>query len=251
MEHLIVDVTPQNVLEHTLFCVKDLKNPGFENKRKWFDDRYAEGLRLKILKDSAGKLIAFIEYLPAEAAWRPVNAPNYMFIHCMYVYSNKDKGKGLGSLLLKECEKDARQQGMVGITAMTSKGSWITDKRLFEKNGFVMSDKLGRFELMTKKMDDKATEPSLIDWTTAQKKYTGWHLLYADQCPWHEKSVNAITEIADEFQLNLQVHKISAAEEAKKGPSGFGVFALMHDGKLLSDHYISATRFRNIIKSEM
>ena len=130
MNFQIVDVTPDTVPEHTLFCIKDLKNPGFRNKQIWFNDRYKEGLRLKILKNASSKPAAFIEYLPADKAWRPVDAPNYMFIHCMFVYSNKDKQQGLGSRMIAECEEDARQRGLDGITAMTSKGSWITDKRI-------------------------------------------------------------------------------------------------------------------------
>jgi len=29
----IINITPQNVLDQTLFCIKDLKNPGFQNKK--------------------------------------------------------------------------------------------------------------------------------------------------------------------------------------------------------------------------
>jgi hypothetical protein len=34
-------------------------------------------------------------------------------------------------------------------------------------------------------------------------------------------------------------------------PSGFGVFALVKDGKLLEDHYLSKRRFETIIKKEL
>ena len=53
----IVEVTPKNVKEETLFCVKDITNPGFEHKRKWFERRYKEGLRMKILKNQSNKMI--------------------------------------------------------------------------------------------------------------------------------------------------------------------------------------------------
>ena len=79
----------------------------------------------------------------------------------------------------------------------------------------------------------------------------GWHLLYADQCPWYEKSVFALLNTAHEHGIHLKVHKISTAQEAKNAPSGYGVFNLLKNGKLLEDHYISATRFRNILKKEL
>lgn len=54
-----------------------------------------------------------------------------------------------------------------------------------------------------------------------------------------------------DFGIDLNVKKIETVKEAKQAPSGFGVFSLLHNGKLLEDHYISATRFRNILKKEM
>ena len=247
----IIEVTPDNVQEETLFCVKDLKNLGFESKRKWFEKRYKEGLKMKILKDDSGKMIGFIEYVPASHAWRPIDAENFMFIHCMYVYSKKDRSQGYGTLLISEAEKDAEKRGMVGLCVMTSKGVWIADKSIFEKNAFKEVDSLGRFELLSKKWDTKVLDPKLINWTKKQKDYKGWHLLYADQCPWHEKSVMALLNTAMDYGIDLKVTKINTAQEAKNAPSGYGVFNLLHDGKLLEDHYLSATRFRNILNKEL
>jgi hypothetical protein len=45
--------------------------------------------------------------------------------------------------------------------------------------------------------------------------------------------------------------KIALDSEGKQlAPSGFGTFSLLKDGKLLEDHYISRTRFENILKKE-
>lgn len=247
----ITEVTPENVEQETLFCIKDMKKPEAKSKQKWFEKRYKEGLKLKILKNEAGKMIGFIEYIPAKNAWRPVDADNFMFIHCMYIYSKKDRNQGLGTLLVNEAEKEAKAIKMSGVCVMTSKGSWLTDKRLFEQNGFNEVDKRGRFELMSKKWNTNVKDPKLIDWTKQQQSYKGWHLLYADQCPWHEKSVEAMLNVAMDFEVDLKVTKIKTAQEAKNAPSGFGIFNLLHDGKLLEDHYLSATRFKNILKAEL
>lgn len=246
----IIDVTPENVFEETLFCVRDTGSLAFEKKHAWFLSQLEAGLRLKILKDQNNKTISFIEYIPAEHAWRPVNAPGYMFIHCMYVYSNQDKGKGYATQMVEACKEDASRNGMHGLAVMTSKGSWMADKRLFDKIGFHEVDRRGRFELMVNKLYNSAPDPVLLDWTLNQEQYSGWNLLYADQCPWHEKSVNDIRQTALESGITLKVKKISSAEEARNGPSGFGVFSLLHNGKLLEDHYISSTRFKNILKKE-
>lgn len=246
----IKDVTPQNVKEETLFCVKDITKPGFESKRKWFVKRYEEGLRMKILKDDLDKMMGFIEYLPANNAWRPIHADSFMFIHCIAVYSKKDRNQGYGSILLNEVEKDAKSSGLAGVCVMTSKGSWLADKGIFENNGFEVLDKKDRFELLSKKWDTAAADPKFMNWTAQQSQYKGWHLLYANQCPWHKKSVEALMHVAMDFDIELQVKELTTVQEAKTAPSGFGVFNLLHDGKLLEDHYLSATRFRNILKKE-
>jgi len=247
----IIDVTPQNVREETFFCIKNVNAPEFKAKEEWFNKRFDEGLRINILKSDDNKPIAFIEYIPANFAWRPVIADNYMFIHCMYTYSNKDKGKGYASELITACEEDAKHRKMDGVAVMTSKGSWIANKSIFEKLNYVEFDKRGRFELMAKKFHDSAKDPKLIDWTANLSKYKGWHLLYSDQCPWHGKSVEAICNIAKENNIDIQLKKLTNSEEAKQMPSGFGVFNLIFNGKLLEDHYISGTRFKNILKKEI
>ena len=247
----IVDVTPNNVQKETLFCVKDLKSPGFKCKQDWFEKQYDRGLRMKILKGVNGKMIGFIEYVPASNAWRPIEAEKFMFVHCITVYSKKDRNKGYGSLLIKEVEKDAKREGLAGVCVMSSKGVWIADNGIFDDNDFKKIDQRGRFELLSKKWDTAVPDPKLLDWTKQQSKYKGWNLIYADQCPWHEKSVVALLNTAMDYDVDLKITKLETAQEAKNAPSGYGVFSLLHDGKLLEDHYLSATRFRNILKKEL
>lgn len=247
----IVDVTPENLSKETLFCSKDVKSPGFQAKSKWFEQRINEGLRLKILKNDLDKPIAFIEYIPSEYAWRPVKADNFFFIHCMFVYSNKDKQLGNGSLLLDICKKDALQQSVNGICTMTSNGPWVTNQSLFKRNEFSQVDERGRFELMSLKLKPEASDPFLIDWTMQQSKYHGWNLIYSDQCPWNEKSAHTLKDTASRYDVELKITKLNNALEAQQAPSGFAVFSLLKDGKLLEDHYLSETRFKSILEKEL
>lgn len=245
----IIEVTPQNVHEHSFFCIRNIKSPGFESKRRWFEKRFKEGLQLKILKSEDDKMLGFIEFTPAEKAWRPVDASNYMFIHCIAISSKKDREQGFGSMLINEAEREAKKRHMDGLCVMTSKGAWMANKTVFEKNGFKEVDRRGRFELLSKAWTIKAAIPKLYDWTLQQKKYSGWNLVYADQCPWHEKSAFDLLNTAMDFGIDLKVTKMTSVEDAKQAPSGFGVFNLLYNGKLIEDHYISATRFKNILRN--
>ncbi len=246
----VIDITADNVAEAGIYCIKDKKAPGFHAKLDWFKSKLNKGLKIKTATDRTGKQFGFIEYLPAEAAWRPIKADNYFFIHCIAVFGKEARDKGAGSLLIGQCEEDARENNKAGICTMSSDGPWIADKTIFEKNGFVVAGRLGRFELMVKSFNTKAKKPVFIDWTKQLSKYKGWHLVYSDQCPWHCKSVADLKQSAAKKGIKLKIKKLLTPDEAKQAPSGFGTFSLIKDGKLLADHYISRTRFENILREE-
>lgn len=130
---------------------------------------------------------------------------------------------------------------------MVSEGTWMSGRKVFLKNGFNICDKKGRFELLVKKFAD-TPNPYIIDWVTNLSIYKGWHLLYSNQCPWHTKSVMDIADTAFDAGIDLTVTCIETPQQAQQSPSGYGTFALIKDGKLLEDHYISKTRFKTIIR---
>jgi hypothetical protein len=47
------------------------------------------------------------------------------------------------------------------------------------------------------------------------------------------------------------VTELKNAEQAQNAPSIYATFNLIYNGKLLIDHYISNTRFLNIINKEL
>lgn len=246
----ILDITEDNVDEIGIYCIKDKKSPGYHAKVDWFKMKMNHGLKIKIAVDENGKQVGFIEYIPSELAWRPIRANNYYFIQCIALFVKEAKEKGIGSYLIQECEKDAKINKKAGICAMSSDGPWMANKSLFEKNKFRVAEKLDRFELMVKTFDHISIKPQFFDWTKQQTKYKGWHLIYSDQCPWHEKSITDLQQSALENGIKLIVKKLLTPIEAQSAPSGFGTFSLLHDGHLLADHYISRTRFENIVKQE-
>lgn len=99
-----------------------------ELKRKieWFKEYYPKGLRIKVVVSKKGGYQGMMEYIPGEYAHRPVDAGGYLFIHCIFVGFRKEfKGKGLASLLLDECIKEAKDKEMLGVAVITRKApSW-------------------------------------------------------------------------------------------------------------------------------
>jgi hypothetical protein len=97
----------------------------------------------------------------------------------------------------------------------------------------------------------KGPLPQFKDWEQQLHNYKGLHVIYANQCPWVARSIKDLTEIAAKHGLELQVTELKTAQDAQNAPSLYAVFNLVYNGKLLVDHYVSNTRFQNIIKKEL
>jgi GNAT superfamily N-acetyltransferase len=246
----IETVNRENATKSGFYCVQNKKSPGHHAKVKWITSDESGEIIIKIAWDEKGKQLGFIEFVNSENAWRPVRAENYYFIHCILVLSKENRSAGIASMLIKECVDEARMKGKNGVCVICSDGPWMADKSLFEKNGFSLTESLERFDLLTLQFNNAATFPGLVDWRLKLHEYHGWHLIYADQCPWHEKSVSDLKQVASDHGIQLRVHKLITPAEAQEAPSGFGTFALIKDGRFIEDHYISRTRFENILKKE-
>lgn len=101
------------------------------------------------------------------------------------------------------------------------------------------------------KTDFKVKMPAFLNWEENLKNYQGLNLVYANQCPLFIKSVEEMRETAKLHRLELKVTVMESSEDIRKAASGYGVYSLVYNGKLLADHYISNTRFKNILNKEL
>ena len=76
-------------------------------KKEWLRQRFAEEL---VFYRSRERGKCFIEYIPAEYAWLPIQAEGYLYINCLWV-SGSMKGHGYSNDLLAECIRDAKRRG--------------------------------------------------------------------------------------------------------------------------------------------
>jgi hypothetical protein len=229
----IIDVNASNVDETGFFCcMSKRKSEGYQNKLAWLKDRFAEGLKIKML---GGGLRGFIEYIPGEYAWRAVNADGYMFIHCIWVVG-KSKKKGYSVVLLNECLKDAREAGMNGVAVVTGEGNYLVGKKLFLKHGFEVVDEAPpAFSLLVKKFNDSPDPFFGIDWGARQKACgDGLTMFRAHQCPYLEDSVNVILETAEERGIPAKVIDLNTRQDVlDKAPTAYGIFSVVYNGQLL------------------
>lgn len=252
MENIsIIDTTLENISKFGVCGYKNLTKPGLPEKMNWLKERFSQGLKMKTLYSEEDGTQGMIEYIPGKYCWRPVDAKDYMFIHCIFVGFKKIyKNKGYASQLIAECEKDAKQQKLHGVAVVTRKGSFMVGKELFIKNGYSIVDSAKPdFELLVKKFKNDAPNPKF---KINPNKYTkGLTIIRADQCPYTVKNVQEICETAQkDYDIKVNVVNLKDYKEAQNSPNPFGTFCMIYNGEIVADSLISNGRFKNIMKTK-
>ncbi len=236
----ILTVDASNVGQHGFFCYKSKpKAEGYGRKLAWLEQRFAEGLRIKIVREGK-RSVGFLEYIPWQHAWRAVEAPGYLMVHCIWVVG-RAKEKGYGSLLLDECLKDAREMHMRGVAMVTSRGNWLASSNLMLRNGFEIVDQAPpKFELVVKRFMDGPTPAFPRDWEQRLNLHrSGLTVFRSDQCPYLVSAVRAAVESAAEAGVGVRVVELKSAQDVRAlSPSPYGVFSLVFNGELLSYHLL-------------
>jgi ribosomal protein S18 acetylase RimI-like enzyme len=250
-EPLLVDLDPANLDSLPCCGIKSPAHPGRRQKHCWMKANFKAGLRAKALLAPDGRPCGYIEYLPGEFAWRGVNATGYLFIHCVWIHAKQHQRKGWASLMVKACVTDARKAGMNGVAVVARDGPWLTDPRLFLANGFeTVATAPPDYQLLVRKLDRSAADPAFKGgWDEKLARYSrGLTIIRSSQCPHIEKFAADIAESAEEdYGIKPRVVELESCRDAQDAPTPYAVFALIYNGRLLADHQISRTRFRNIM----
>lgn len=235
----LINVNENNVTDLGFFCLMSRKkSEGYKRKLNWLKKSFNNGLKIRMLGEGQR---GFIEYLPAEYAWRPIVAPGYMFIHCLWVVG-KSKGNGYGEILLDDCLESAEKLDMNGVVMVSSKKTWLADNKIFIKKGFESVDQAPpSFDLMVKKLKDAPTPAFSGAWEEKAKKYgRGLTVVRTDQCPYIEDATTIIIETANELGIKNRVVELRDHNEVReKSPSAYGTFGVVYNGRLLSYHWLT------------
>jgi GNAT superfamily N-acetyltransferase len=249
---VLVDLDAENF--ETLPCC-GMKNAAHEGRRRkncWVRANFKKGLRAKALLTPDNRQRGYIEYLPGEYAWRGVEARGYMFIHCIFTFYKRYQHRGVAGMMLEACLEEARKAGMHGVAVIARGQPWLAGPELFQKNGFEKVDEAPPdYQLLVCKLNPSAANPALPGgWEEKLKKYSrGLTIIRANQCPHSAKFADEIARAAEEeYGLKPRVVELRSYREAQNAPTPYAVFAVIHNGRVLADHQISRTRFRNIMR---
>ena len=247
----LVKLTHENMeKEHICCAISNNKDIQVISKKNWLKERLDEGL--VFLKGNVrGK--CFIEYIPAEYAWAPVEAEGYMYIDCLWV-SGQFKGHGYSNLLLDACIRDSKAQGKKGLVILSSKKKmgFLSDPKYMSYKGFQTADTAEPyFELMYLPFEEGAPLPRFRDSVRRHEDLPeGFVLYYTNQCPFTAKYVPLLEEMAKSRNAVFQSIQLKTREDAQKTPSPFTTFSLFYDGQFVTHEILSEKKFDKILVSK-
>ncbi len=247
----LVKLTHENMeKEHICCAISNNKDIQVISKKNWLKERLDEGL--VFLKGNVrGK--CFIEYIPAEYAWAPVEAEGYMYIDCLWV-SGQFKGNGYSNLLLDACSRDSKAKGKKGLVILSSKKKmgFLSDPKYMSYKGFQTADTAEPyFELMYLPFEEGAPLPRFRDTVHGHEDLPeGFVLYYTNQCPFTAKYVPLLEEMAKSRNAVFQSIQLQTREDAQKTPSPFTTFSLFYDGQFVTHEILSEKKFDKILVSK-
>ncbi len=219
-------VTLENIdTEHICCAISDKKGETcVASKKRWLADRMNEGLVFNKL-DVRGKV--FIEYIPAEYAWCPIEADGYMYIDCLWC-SGQYKGQGYANQLLEQCIADSKTKGKKGIVVLSS------DKKI----------PFSYYELLYLPFDESSIVPKFKEHAKQGKiDETGFVLYYTNQCPHTDKYAPFLEEVIQGYGMNLKTVKIETTQAAQNAPSPFTTYSLFYNGNFVTNEILSEKSF--------
>ena len=231
-------LTNDNIKDEHICCAFSDKKcaESYQLKKQWLSAQFDNGYVFRRLDERAK---VFIEYGPAEKAWVPVTAPNYMMIGCFWV-SGKFKGNGHGKALLTEVIEDATNQGKSGLVTVvgTKKFHFMSDTKWLQRQGFeIIESTPSGFSLISMDLAASVDRPvfneSVRSGTCPDRK--GIVAYYSNRCPYSEYHVKeSLIETAKKRDLPLKVIKLETMEQAQMCPSPATIFSLFLDGNFVT-----------------
>lgn len=244
----ITTLTGQNIdSEHICCAISDKKGENqVSSKKEWLKERFKDGLIFKKC-NVQGK--AFIEYIPAENAWSPIEANGYMYINCLWV-SGGLKGQGLSTQLLNECIADSKENGRKGLVILSSKKKmpFLSDPKFLEHKGFLEADTAEPYYVLMYLPFAENIEIPCFKPCVKQRKVneSGFVLYYSNQCPYTSKYVSLIEKIALNKGISFKAVKFETKEQAQNAPAPFTTYSLFYNGKFITNEILSEKKFEKL-----
>jgi len=232
----LIKLSDKNIADEHICCAFSDKKcaTGYQKKKDWLKSEFNNGYTFQKM-DVRGKV--FIEYVPIEHSWLPLEGSNFMVINCFWV-SGQFKGQGNGKKLLNQCKKDAKN--MDGIIAISSdkKRPFMSDPKFLKAQGFEIIDEAPPFfKLWGLKTNANANWPkikqSAKSGTCPNKK--GITAYYSNTCPFTDFYTNQVLrEYAKEKNVPIEIIHLKSQSDGQKMPIPWVINSVFYNGELVS-----------------
>lgn len=246
-----IRVTKENIdREHICCAISSNKDVQVLSKKNWMMQCFDDGL---VFLKSTERGKCFIEYIPAENAWVPILAENYMYIDCLWVAGSL-KGHGYANDLLNECIRDAKEKGKSGLCILSSakKKPFLSDPKYLLHKGFTVADTSDAgINLMFLPFEEGAVVPRFTEAARqAHIEEDGYVLYYTSQCPFNGKYVPVLEKTALEKGIPFRAIHLETREQAQAAPSPCTSYALFNEGKFLTNEQMNEARFLKLVQAK-
>ena len=237
-----IRITKENIDKEHICCAMSGKQS--LTKKEWMKQRFDEGL-VFYRSEERGK--CFIEYIPAENAWVPIEADGYLYINCLWI-AGAMKGHGYANDLLNECIRDAGEKGKKGLCILCAEGrkrEFLADPKFLTHKGFRTADTSDcGITLLYLPLIQGAQTPKFKECAKHPKAQPdGFVLYYTDQCPFTYYWVPRVEAAAKEHNIPLRTIHITTKEDAQSVPAPVTTYALFRDGMFVTQAIQSDKKF--------
>ena len=246
-----IKVTKENLeTEHICCAISGNNDIQVSSKKAWMKERFDDGL---VFLKSVERGKCFIEYIPAENAWNPIDADGYFYIDCLWV-SSSFKGHGYSTDLLNACIADAKGNQKYGlcILAAAKKKPFLADPKFLKYKGFTVGDEADNgIQLWYLPFTENAPVPKFkLCAKHPHVEESGYVLYYTSQCPFNAKYVPVIETIAKERAVPFQAVHLESKEQAQNASTPVTTYALFYNGKYLTNEQMNDKRFLKLLEKE-
>lgn len=245
-----IRVTRENLeKEHICCAISNNNDVQVSSKKSWMAQCFDDGL---VFLKSVERGKCFIEYIPAENAWVPIVAPDYLYIDCFWV-SGSFKGHGYSNDLLNACIADAKAGGKAGLCVLSStkKMPFLSDPKHLAYKGFTVADTSDcGVNLMYLPLSDTAPVPCFKPCAKHPHVEDGGYVLYyTNQCPFNGKYVPIVAQTALENNIPFKAVHLETKEQAQAAPTPCTNYALFYNGQWLTNEQQNDKKFLKLAQS--
>lgn len=243
-----IKVTKENLeKEHICCAISNNNDVQVASKKAWLYDRFDDGL---VFLKSVERGKCFIEYIPAENAWNPIDADGYMYIDCLWV-SGSLKGHGYSNDLLGTCINDSREKGKKGLCILSSekKKPFLADPKFLKYKSFSVADEADNGIQLWHLSFSPTSEPPKFKECAKHPHINdgGYVLYYTNQCPFNAKYVPIVNEAAKANSIPFKAIKIETKADAQSAPTPITTYALFYNGEYVTNEQMNDTKFLKLV----